>query len=256
MVNFDSSHSFIDGNLNDKKGKKTLQKLLVGGLIVVNLLSFSGCSKTFPCDVKGNHAHYYINGDLMGRYINSEKSYTAGLLRTDDYVLINREEEQLLKFINKNNLFEIESNKSVIADIVAAQEDYTEYRYSYIYSKMHRVPRYIGDDIEYFYWAVPTTGYSWTKDSNYYGLTGEERVCHYVYYGYEIIKNEKGKYELVKSEPVDSLDELPEGFNYVREKFYDIVNLYNKDEILDYEDGPSEDKEIVNEEEYTQSQSR
>lgn len=44
------------------------------------------------------------------------------------------------------------------------------------------------------------------------------------------------------------------GYNYIKGKFYDIVNLYDKNEIFDYEDGPKEGKKIISEEEYSQSQ--
>ena len=71
----------------------------------------------------------------------------------------------------------------------------------------------------------------------------------------KIEKNEKGKYEIIKSEPVDNLNDLPLEYQYIKENFYDIVNLYNKDEIFDYEDGPEEDKEIINENEFNDEQS-
>ena len=74
MLIFDSNHNFIDGNLNEKKGKKQFKNIIIGGLIITNLLSFSGCAKNVPCYVQGNHAHYYINDDYIGRYVVSEKS--------------------------------------------------------------------------------------------------------------------------------------------------------------------------------------
>ena len=100
------------------------------------------------------------------------------------------------------------------------------------------------------------TGYSWTSDSSKEDLTGEERICHYVYYGYKLTKNDKGDYELEKSEPVDSIAELPENYDYIEEDFYNIVNLYNKDEIIDYEDGPEEEKASIKDEEYNLSRSK
>ena len=41
-------------------------------------------------------------------------------------------------------------------------------------------------------------GYSWTSYPNRGNLTGEERMCHYVYYGYKVLKNAEGKYFLMK----------------------------------------------------------
>ncbi len=252
MLNFDSNHNFIDGNLNEKKGKKLFKNIVFGGLIITNLLAFSGCAKNVHCDVQGNHAHYYVNDDYIGRYIVSEKSTLSGLNRLDTYISVNEEEESLLKFINEKNLFKIDENKKVIDNITENQRDYKEYRYSYYY--LMTIPTINGDFITYDY--IPSTGHSWTNNPNYENLTGEERVCHYVYYGYKVIKTDKGVYELEKSEPVDSIAELPEGYDYIEEKFYDIVNLYNRDEILDYEDGPEEDKKIISEDEYNKSLSK
>ena len=59
-----------------------------------------------------------------------------------------------------------------------------------------------------------------------------------------------------KSNPVDNLNELPEGYDYIKEKFYEVIDLNNKNEKLDYEDGPEEDKEIISEEEYNKSKSK
>lgn len=256
MLNFDSNHNLVDGNLNAKKGKKIFKNIIIGGLIITNLLSFSGCAKNVPCDVQGNHAHYYVNDDYIGRYIVSEKSSLSGLNRLDNYIYVNEEEESLLEFINKKDLFKIDDNKNAIDNITDNQTDYKEYRYSYYYLIPIPITHSNGKTTYITYNYIPMIGHSWTNNPNRGNLTGEERVCHYVYYGYKVIKNDKGVYELEKSEPVDSIAELPEGYNYIKEKFYDVVNLYNRDEILDYEDGPEEEKEIISEDEYNQSQSK
>lgn len=256
MLKFDTNHTLIEGDLNKKKGNKILKNIIIGGLIITNLLSFSGCSKNVPCDVQGNHAHYYVNDDYIGRYINSEKSFMSGLNRLDNYIYINEEEERLLKFINKKDLFRIDDNKNAIDSITENHRDYKEYRYSYYYLMPYPITRTDGKNTYITYSYIPMIGYSWTNNPNRGNLTGEERVCHHVYYGYKVTKNAKGVYELEKSKPVDSIEELPEEYIYIKEKFYDIVNLYNKDEILDYEDGPEEEKEIISEEEYNQSLSK
>ena len=71
---------------------------------------------------------------------------------------------------------------------------------------------------------MPTIGHSWTTDKNHSRLTGQVREVYYMYYGYKIGINEKGKYELVKSDYVSSLDELPNDYIYVKEKFYKTFN--------------------------------
>lgn len=203
-----------------------------------------------PCDVEESHAHYYVNDDNIGRYVVSEKSFIWGLNRLDDYILVNEEEKKLLEFINKKNLYSIADNKEAIDNITVNQVDFKEYRYSYHYIVPSPVTYSDGKNVYVLYNYVPMTGYSWTSDSSKEDLTGEERICHYVYYGYKLTKNDKGDYELEKSEPVDSIAELPENYDYIEEDFYNIVNLYNKDEIIDYEDGPEEEKASIKDEEY------
>lgn len=254
MLNFDETHTQVEENINEITGKKVFKKILLSGLIIANLFTFSGCSKNIQCDVNNEHAHYYINNNYLGRYIASEKSSISGLDRLDNYILIEKEDEELLNFANKKGLFRIDENKSAIENITKNHQDFVEYRYKYRY--MHPMPktRKIGKITTTTIDFIPRTGYSWTTNTEK-NLTGETRICHYVYYGYKIEKNEKGKYEIIKSEPVDNLNDLPLEYQYIKENFYDIVNLYNKDEIFDYEDGPEEDKEIINENEFNDEQS-
>lgn len=255
MLSFDTNHQYVEGNINEKNGKKKIKNIVIAGLIIANLFTFSGCSKNVPCDISGDHAHYYVNDDDFGRYIVSEKSSVSGLNRSDDYTPVNKEEAKLLKFINKNGLFRIDENQQAIRNITDSHQDFVEYRYKYYYLMPIPVFHRIGNSTYITYNYIPMIAHSWTTDTSQ-SLTGEERVCHYVYYGYKVIRNEKGSYELVKSDPVDDLSELPDGYDYIKEAFYDVVNLYDKNEILDYEDGPKEDKEIISEEEYSQSQGK
>ena len=255
MLNFDSNHTAIEGNLNQKKGKHSLKNMVVAGLLITNVLTFSGCAKTIDCDIEGTHAHYYVNEEDLGRYIISEKSSVSGLDRLDNYVYIDQENIELLEFVNKNDLFRIEDNKEYISNITETQEDYKEYRYSYYYLIPIPVIHSTGKTTFTTYYYIPKAVHSWTSNPDKNNLTGEERICHYVYYGYKIIQKD-GNYELEKSNPVDNLNELPEGYDYIKEKFYEVVDLNNKNEKLDYEDGPEEDKEIISEEEYNKSKSK
>ena len=100
------------------------------------------------------------------------------------------------------------------------------------------------------------TGHSWTTDKNHSSLTGEQRRCHYVYQAYKVEKNEKGKYVLVPSEYVDSLDELNGEYPYIKTTFYKVIDAeYGTD--LDYEDGPEDEHMPVDEQDqsYEQEQS-
>lgn len=255
MLNFDNNHSYADGNIDEIKGKKKFKNFIIAGLVFSNLVTFSGCAKNVPCDISDSHAHYYVNDDYLGRYIVSEKSSLSGLNRTDNYVEVRQEDAELLEFINKNDLFRISDNENAIENITNSHVDYIEYRYEYHYLIQQPIVVNNGKSIYTIPHSIPMTGYSWTTDTTK-DLTGEERMCHYVYYGYKVVKNRNGVYEIIKSEPVNDLSELPEGYDYIKEKFYDIVNLYDKNKVLDYEDGPEEGKVIINNDEYNMEQGK
>ncbi len=252
MLHFDASHKSVNEDINKRKGINVFKKAVALGLIAVNLITFSACAKTMPCDIEGDHAHYYYNNDELGRYIMSEKSTVSGLERSEEAIPVSVEEMQLLEFMNKKDLFSIEDNKEAIQNITSKQQDYQEYRYSYHYLQPIPIVHSNGKTSYVSYIYVPRTGYSWTTDQTR-NLTGEERTCHYVYYGYKIEQKENGKYELIKSEAVDDINDLPSGYKYIKEDFYDVVNLNDRTQELDYEDVEG-DKEIISEEEYNKAQ--
>lgn len=228
---------------------RRMKATLLAGTMSMSLVGLSGCAKNVPCDIPGRHAHYYVSDDDLGRYIISEKEYISKLNRTDDYILIDKNDADMFKYINKKGLYKIDDNREAIADITKNQHDFMEYRYRYHYIML--VPQYhkVGKVTTVTYLHIPMTGYSWTTDENRSGLTGETRICHYVYYGYKIVKD-GSKTKLVRSELVDDISQLPAEYNYIKDSFYTIVDLNNY-EVIDYEDGPEEDKELISEEEYT-----
>lgn len=256
MLNFDSNHSHIKGNLNKKIGKLIVTIVIIFGLSLSAITLFSGCQKTADCDISDSHAHYYVNDDNFGRYIMSEKVSVSGLNRTEEYISVNKEDKELLEFLNKNGLFKISDNKEAIQNATLEHNDFTEYRYQYYYYINTVVPQKVGNHTYYNTIKTLFIGHSWSKDPNHSGLTGEVRECRYGYYGYKIVKNDNGKYEAVKSGYVDRIEDLPDGYDYIKADFYDIVNAKNKNEKFGYEDGPMEYKESIPIESYNQSENK
>lgn len=240
MLNFDSSHKSVEGNINHKRGKEWFKRILATGLIIANLVTFTGCAKTVDCDIEEDHAHYYVSEEDIGRYIVSEKSTVSGLERTEEYVYVTPEEAELLKFMNKKDLYKIDENMDAIKDIEQSNKDYTEYRYMYIYLQPIPIPHPTGKSITISYSYMPVPMYSWTTNQNR-NLTGETRVCHHMYYGYRVYQDENGKYKMEKSELVDDISELPPEYQYISGDFTTVVNSDTKEE-LDYEDGTENDK--------------
>lgn len=210
----------------------------------------TGCGKKAECDVSGNHAHLYVNEQNFIRYIDKEYLTYEGYERQDEYVEIDSEEKDLYKFMDKKDLLRIEDNIDAISTLENGNHDYIEYRYAYTY--LMPIPHYIrtGKTSSVYYTYIPTTHYSWTSNPEHSRLTGEQRRCHYVYQGFNVAKDEKGKYVLIPSEYVDSISDLNGEYEYINEKFYKVIDAeYGYD--LDYEDGVEDDPDLIEENDVT-----
>ncbi|MDE5888922.1 MAG: hypothetical protein K2H20_02770, partial [Bacilli bacterium] len=229
-------------NLNLKKMVR-LRGVPIALAATVLATSLTGCGKKAECSVEGDHAHLYTNEQGYEAYYNKEYLTYEGYERQEEYIPLTDEDLALYKFLDKKDLISLDDNLDVILAQQEQNQDYIEYRYSY----KKRVTRMVG--------KVPTrrtvTRYSWTSDPNHSGLTGETRLCHYVYQACNVYKDEYGKYVVVPSEEVDDIRDLVGEYTYVRKIFYKVINLENNLE-LDYEDGP-DDEELVNDEVITQS---
>lgn len=242
-------------NFNLNVGKsfalRGVSLVLAGSLMTCAL---AGCSKKVDCDIEGSHAHAYVDSDGFVKYLEKEYENYFGFNRTDDFWRISDEQAKLLKFLDKKGLVSLEDNKDLVSSIEDSQEDYIEYRYKWIYNMPIPHTMRVGKIFTTYYTYIPTPRYSWTTDKTDPRLTGDQRRCHYVYQAYKVEKDEKGKYVLIPSEYVDSLDELNGEYPYIKTTFYKAIDAeYGTD--LDYEDVPSSEDEIVEAEEqsYTES---
>lgn len=93
-------------------------------------------------------------------------------------LLVNKEREKLLEFINRKDLYKIDDNKDVIDNIMSNNREFLEYEYRYTYTTF--IPT--GKSMI----PIVNTGYGWTTDKNR-NLTGDVRLFHYKYYGYKVV---------------------------------------------------------------------
>lgn len=251
MLNFDDSHKSIEGNIKEKTGHSTLKKIIALGFLAVSLFTFSGCAKTIPCEIEGDHAHYYVNSQNIGRYIISEKSYIGRLNRTDEYIKVNEEEKEFINFLNKKKLFNVEANREGIDNYVATHGRYLEYEYEDEDLECH-VSYDEDGNADYTYTWV--TYYRWTDDANRKDLTGDERLCTQVYFGYKLEKQPNGSIKVVRS-PYSyySIDEmLADGYNHIKDDFHRVVYSYDKDKINEFKAEQAEQQKINSEASYTE----
>lgn len=216
--------------------------------------TLTGCGKKADCNISSSHAHLYQNEQGYIRYIDKEYLSYEGYDRKDEYISI-EDEEDLYKFLDKKDLMKISDNLSIISSIQEQNVDYIEYRYRYTFMQPIPHTRKIGKTTTTYFTYIPMTRYSWTSNPNHSRLTGEERICHHVYVAYKVEKNEKGKYVLIPSDPVDDITTVMDEYPYISKKFIKIVNLDGQE--VDYEDGKEEDlteEEKNRIEEYEESQ--
>lgn len=209
---------------------------VVAGVVALSTMvgTLSGCSKKVDCSVEGKHAHLYTNDDGIVRYIDKEYEQYEGFARQDDYVAINDGEEDLYKFYDRKDLISFADNYEQLLKIQEQNKDYIEYRYRYktrttVKVGKTRVP-------------VTHTHYNWTKDPNHSELTGETRICHYMYQACNVYIDENGKYVIVPSEWVDDISILKDQYEYVKIDCSKIVYL---DDDLGLTNGTDVEKESL-----------
>lgn len=200
--------------------------------------TLTGCGKKADCSIEEKHAHLYKNESGYVRYIDKEYLSYEGYERNEEYVSIEGQED-LYKFLDKKDLIPIKDNLDLIIKTQEQNCDYKEYRYRYTF--LQPIPHIIhtGKSTMTYFTYIPHTRYSWTSNPERSGLTGEERICHYVYVAYKVEKDENGKYVLIRSPEVEDLSEVASEYPYIKKKFHVIVTLDGKE--ADYEDGREED---------------
>lgn len=196
----------------------------------------AGCGKKADCNVEGSHAHLYTNEDGMERYVAKEYESYEGFERHDESIPLTEEEATLYKFLDKKDLVSLDDNLEFLLAQQEQNKDYVEYRYSY----RKRVTRLVGKTPM----RMTVTRYSWTSNPNHPDLTGETRNCHYVYQGFNVYKDDRGKYVVIPSEEVDDINKLVGEYAYVKVGYYKVINLDNHLEV-DYEDGQEESYDAV-----------
>jgi len=226
--------------------KLNLRKFLALAGATIVLISSAGCSKKADCDVPNRHAHRYVNEEGYTRYYDSERISYRGYERQEDYVELTKSDEHFLEFLNKSNLLRIDDNVDVIRNAQEENQDYLEYRYAYTYLQPIPIVHSNGKSTTITYIFVPQTHYSWTRDENHSRLTGETRLCHYVYTSYRIDIDEKGKYVLVPNPEQQDIISTSTEYPYICEDYYKIINLADGNEV-DYEDMENDDIEHIEE---------
>lgn len=226
----------IKFNINGLIGKRGVALALA----LVSATTLAGCEKKADCDIGSSHLHKYVNTEGYIRYIDKEYLKYEGYEWTSDYIEATKEDIKTRELMDKKDLLRIDENLETIKNIQQANSDFLEYRYSYIF--LQSIPHIFSNGKMTFttFTYVPVTHYSWTNDSEHSNLTGEKRLCHYMYRAYKIEIDEKGREVLIPSEYVDDITKVMDEYPYIKKDYYKIFNAELDCEV-DYEDGPEEE---------------
>lgn len=222
MIKFDSTHKAFNTSIKKELGKK-MKNIIISGLVISSVFSLTGCSKTNNCDIQETHVHKFV--DIDERFIvyasdrtNGSSYFQHDILfeQTDEYILVTNEEKDLYEYAAYQGLIKIDDNEEAISDCFLSFDLKPFYEYEYCDTQSTMIG------------TLPstTTVYSWTRDSEHSNLTGKIRIAYPVYYGYNIVKNEDNEYELIKSNPYISYDELiSDGYEYIKSSIQDFIRF-------------------------------
>ena len=214
---------------------KETKQLIVGLLGSVTLLTTSACAKVVDCDINGKHSHNYINEEGYIWELESEREFVESFYRTDDYRSITEEDNKRLREIYMYDLLRISDNLDKLLQLESSLYDYKQYEYSYTERQLFMVGKTAASRL--------VTYYDYTNDKEAEDLTGNERIVTHKFIGYKFIKNDKGNLEMIKSVPMDTIEELVDaGYEYVR--YHKLYISYDREtnEFIGYEDEMGPDK--------------
>ncbi len=177
--------------------------------------------KKADCHVNGYHAHKYVNPDGLVRYLPIENLSYQGYRRCDEYLTLYEDQKDIVDFLVRNRLLEIQDNIDLIRREQETNKDYIEYRYKYEDTLL--LPMIIGKTTM----LIPQTTeeYAWTRNPNHYGLTGRTRTRHFIYTSYKIEVDERGRLTLVENpedqDIISTMDEYP----FIKEDFCKAITI-------------------------------
>lgn len=214
---------------------KEAKQLIAGLLGAATVFSTSACAKVVDCDINEKHSHNYVNEEGYIWELESEREFVENFYRTDDYRSITEEDNKRLREIYMYDLLRISDNLDKLLQLESSLYDYKQYEYSYTERQLFMVGKTAASRL--------VTYYDYTNDKEAEDLTGNERIVTHKFIGYKFIKNEKGKLEMIKSDPMDTIEELIDnGYEYVR--YNKIYASYDREtnKLIQYEDEMGPDK--------------
>ena len=179
--------------------------------------------KYADCHIYGYHAHKYVNEDGLVRYLPMEKHSYKGFKRCEEYVTLHKEQKDLIDFMVKKGLLEIQDNTDVIKRIQDNNHDYIEYYYEY--TTISLVPMTVGKTTQLM--PVNKIEDGWTTNPNHSDLTGKTRLCHHEYTSYKIVVDDRGRYALEECPDKEDILSHKDEYPFIKVRFCNIAYYDN-----------------------------
>ena len=214
--------------------KSAIYKLLP--YMIMSSLALTACGEKSECDLPTRHVHLYtkeIDNDItISKYKDSENLYDMdGYHWNEDYIEINKMDEDFYKVLSKNGLFDAKENWDYLYYNMSRNKDYLEYYYKYTEIV---TDTYTDSDGKKHTDTKEVEHKGWHRDKFSSHNTGEIRLCHTVYCGYRINYDKtKEKFYVEASPYVDDVRYIMEDYPYVGERSYTEVNKEHY--VLDFQ---------------------
>lgn len=204
--------------MNEYKVRKVMPKIIA--LLTIPFI-VSGCAKKSDCELPSRHVHLYSMSNPNGTaytYLDDERlTYDKRDWKGDslvtynwnkDYIEITKEDEAFYKA--KGDLFEGKENWDYLFNIMKKNsQDYLEFYYHYTTSRVVVV-----GSGKSRHTTIQTSHHSgWDTDPTHRGVTGEVRLCHKRYYGYNI-SLQGDQYVKIQSPSKDDIREVINDYPY------------------------------------------
>lgn len=214
--------------------KKETKQIIAGVLGAATVFTTSACAKKVDCNIDGMHSHTYVNDEGYAWEVKSEREFIGDFYRTDDYKNVTNEDNDRLRMIYFYDLIRIDDNLDKLLELESSLYDYEQYEYSYTERQLFMVGKTASSRL--------VTYYDYTNNEDADNLTGNERTVTHKFIGYKLIHDEKGRLDMIKSEPMDTIQKLLDaGYEYV--KYDRLYAGYDREtnDFIKYEDemGPN-----------------
>lgn len=213
--------------------EKNISRKIMPYVLTLSMI-LSGCGEKSECELPSRHVHKYtkqISDDIsIERYMDDERLKVYGYNWNQEYIEINKHDEEIYKIIEKRDLFDGITNWDYLYNEMATHHDYLMFYYHYTTTETYTTTDSEGNT------HVKTrtkTHSGWTDNPNRAHNTGKTRLCHHRYYGYRIIY-EDGKFKLEKSPLVDDIREIIYDYPYFQEDCIEEVYKeydFNRNEL-------------------------